>query len=279
MPISSPDTRKRLVSALAAGLFAVVAVTRPSAEAGAAQAPGGRGTIKGHVRLMGKLPGNPVIRMAADPMCSRMNAGKRVIQETVAASLDGSLANVFVRLQGAFPQTAVPADPVMIDQRGCVYLPRVVGVRVGQVLQIRNSDALLHNVHSSSSRDNTFNVGQPMAGMVNQFRLKNEEIMLRLKCDLHSWMTAFVGVVTHPYFAVSHEGGTFEIANVPAGTHTIQAWHERYGPLTQTVKVAAGGTTTVEFSYTGTEPPPTAGLRDLTLPTGALAVRFLAQAR
>src|SRR6185295_1358398 len=90
------------------------------------------GTIKGHVRLSGPLPGNPVIRMGMDPMCSKMLAGKRVIQEYVVAAIDGSLANVFVRLQGNLPQTPVSNQPVTIDQRGCVYLPRVVGVRVGQ---------------------------------------------------------------------------------------------------------------------------------------------------
>src|SRR2546422_9396963 len=100
------------------------------------------GTIKGHVRLSGKLPGNPFIRMGMDPMCSKMNAGKRVIQEYVVATIDGSLANVFVRLQGNFPQTPVPAQPATIDQRGCVYVPRVVGARVGQTIQVKNSDAL-----------------------------------------------------------------------------------------------------------------------------------------
>src|SRR5215468_3040872 len=88
------------------------------------------GTIKGHVHLTGKLPGNPIIRMGMDPKCSQMNTGQRVIQEYVAASIDGSLANVFVRLQGNFPQTPVPAQPVVIDQTKCVYAPRVIGVRV-----------------------------------------------------------------------------------------------------------------------------------------------------
>src|SRR2546427_6689954 len=92
------------------------------------------GTIKGHVRLTGKLPGNPIIRMGMDPMCSKMNAGKRVIQEYVVASIDGSLANVFVRLQGNVPQTPVPTQPVIIDQHGCVYTPRVIGARVGQTV-------------------------------------------------------------------------------------------------------------------------------------------------
>ena len=242
--------------------------------AAAAQA-GGRGAIKGHIRLMGKLPGNPIIRMGKDPMCNKINAGKRVIQETVVASADGGLANVFVHLQGSFPQTPVPTTPVTIDQHGCIYGPRVVGARVGQMLQIRNSDPLLHNVHGTSVRDNGFNIGQPLAGMANQFRLKDEEIMLRLKCDVHSWMTAFVGVVSHPYFAVSHDAGIFEIDNVPVGTYTIQAWHEQYGSLMQTVRVKAGAPTTVDFSYTGSEKA-AAVLRELVVPADMTLARSIA---
>ena len=218
--------------------------------------PATRGTIKGHIRLSGELPGNPVIRMGKDPMCAAINRGKQVVQETVLASLDGSLANVFVRLQGTFPPTPVPNEPVTLDQRGCVYVPRVIGVRVGQTLQVRNSDELLHNVHSLSAKSNTFNVSEPKAGMVQQFKMKDEEVMLRIKCDVHSWMTTYVGVVSNPYFAVSNQAGTFEIANVPPGTYTIQAWHERYGPVMQQVRVRPGAATTVDFTYTGKEKPP-----------------------
>src|SRR5262245_36933336 len=125
-------------------LTAAIAFPNQPAGAAAAQA-GNRGTIKGHVRLNGKLPGNPVIRMGMDPMCSKINAGKRVVQEAVLASADGSLANVFVKLEGSFPQTPVPTEPVKIDQQGCVYLPRVVGARGGQTLQVHNSDELMHN--------------------------------------------------------------------------------------------------------------------------------------
>jgi len=214
------------------------------------------GTIKGHVHLGGKLPGNSVIRMGKDPKCSEMNKGKQVVQETVKATIDGSLADVFVRLEGAFPSTPVPKTPVTIDQRSCVYSPRVVGVRVGQALEIRNDDNLLHNVHSVTNHDNQFNFGQAKAGVVDSFKMKNEEVMMRLGCDVHSWMTAYVGVVTNPYFAVSDAAGSFEIRNVPPGTYTIDAWHERFGPIKKSVKVTAGATATVEFSYTGTEGKP-----------------------
>src|SRR5258706_6746860 len=114
----------------------------------------GTGTIKGHVHITGKLPGNPIVRMGMDPMCSKMNAGKRVLQEYYVATIDGSLGNVFVRLQGNFPATPVPTQPVVIDQKGCVYAPRVVGARVGQTVQVRNSDALTHNVDALSAKNN-----------------------------------------------------------------------------------------------------------------------------
>jgi plastocyanin len=263
--------RVRVVVSLVGGLLLAVAAGDRRAQA----QPASSGSIKGHVRLTGKLPGNLVIRMGADPMCARINAGKRVVQESVAAAADGSLANVFVRLQGSLPQTPVSPEAVTIDQRGCIYEPRVVGVRVGQTLQVRNSDELLHNVHGLSGRGNSFNVSEPKAGMVQQFRLKNEEVMLRLKCDVHSWMAAFVGVVTNPFFAVSDRSGTFAIEKVPAGTYSIQAWQERYGPLVQTVRVRAGAASTIEFNYTGNEPAPAARLEELTLPPHASAVRFV----
>ena len=98
--------------------------------------------------------------------------------------------------------------------------------------------------------------------------------MLRLMCDVHRWMTAYVGVVTHPHFSVSGADGAFDISDVPAGTYTIRTWHERFGELTQTIRVRAGATTTVDFGYASTEKPPTAGIRDLHAPTiGHLAVR------
>ena len=201
---------------LSAAAAAAVLVSLGGPQTASPAAAGG-GSVAGRVRLAGKPPANALIRMGVDPMCSRANAGKRVMQETVVADKDGGLANVFVRVVGTFPRAPAPPQPVVIDQRGCVYVPRVVGVRVGQTLQVHNSDALLHNVHSVSTRQNAFNVGQPMQGMTNDFRLKDEEVMLPIKCDVHRWMTTYVGVVSHPYFAVTERDGRFTIADVPAG--------------------------------------------------------------
>ena len=212
---------------------------------------GESGTIQGRIRLDGELPGNPIIRMGVDPLCSRLTEGKQIVQETVRTAPDGSLANVFVQLEGTFPETPIPDEPVVIDQSDCVFVPRVVGVRAGQVVQITNSDPLLHNLNSQTSTVNEFNVGQPIQGMVFEVRLEEEEGMLRILCDRHRWMTEYVGVVSHPYFAVTDLGGTFTMADVPVGIHTIQAWHEEYGVLTATVTVEAGGIATADFTYPG----------------------------
>jgi plastocyanin len=226
------------------------AAARASGSAGAGPVVGaGIGTIRGHIVLTGKDPGNAVIRMSVDPKCAAMNAGKRVIQEAVVTGDNGSLANVFVHLQGTFPETPVTAQPIVIDQRSCIYRPRVIGMRVGQTLQVRNSDSLLHNVHSSSAVGNSFNVAQPMAGMVFEFKPKAEEAMVKLGCDVHRWMTAYVGVVSNPYFAVTESAGSFELGKVPAGTYSIRSWHERFGEMTKSVTIKAGAVSTVDFTY------------------------------
>lgn len=230
--------------AVAALLVAVCALASQAGAQGART-----GTIEGHVRLEGPIPPNIRIRMGADPLCGKMYPGARPLQEVVVATPAGDLANVFVHLQGSFPATPVPAAPVVIDQRGCIFTPRVVGARAGQPLQIRNSDQISHNAHAITNQGNDFNVSQPKAGMATTVAIRHEETMLRVRCDIHSWMTAYVGVVPHPYFAVSDRGGRFRVANVPAGRHTIRAWHERYGVQTRTVEVRAGQATTVEFTY------------------------------
>jgi hypothetical protein len=152
-------------------------------------------------------------------------------------------------------------------------------MQVGQTLQIKNSDSLLHNVHSLSTRGNAFNVSQPQAGMVYKVQLKNPDVIMRIKCDVHSWMTAYIGVEPHPYFATSGEHGAFRIGGVPAGRFSIRTWHERYGQLMQTVIVKAGQTTSIELSYTGNEKPAAARVHDLTLPEGVTATAFIQPAR
>jgi plastocyanin len=243
--------RNRLASVVAATLTAT-AIGSGVRTPVAAQSP--TGTIDGKVRLNGPAVPSAIIRMGADPYCAELFRGKRPIQDTTVLSKDGGLANVFLSLSGTFPPSPVAAEPVTINQEACTYHPRVVGARVGQTLEIRNSDMTLHNIHSLSKNGNDFNVSEPVKGMVQKFKLDHEEVMLQIKCDAHRWMTDYVGVVNHPYFAVSADGGTFKITGVPAGPQTVQAWHEAYGTLTKTVDVKPGATTSVDLTYDRTQP-------------------------
>ena len=207
---------------------------------GIAAQRGGGGTIAGHVRLTGSATANPLIRMGADPLCGRMNKGQRHFQEYVLRAEDGGLANAFVDVQGTFPATPAPASPVTIDQRGCIYAPRVVGLQVGQTLQITNSDPMLHNLHSLSTRGNDFNASQPKPGMVFKFQAKAPDEMMRLKCDVHSWMTAWIGVRPHPLLRrhvgrrrLSHPGRAAGAIHAPrvarAVRHCDAAGHRHRG--------------------------------------------------
>jgi plastocyanin len=207
------------------------------------------GTIKGHITFTGAEPGNRVIRMGMDPMCDAANRGKQVVNEIYQVGDKNALGNVFLKVEGTFPSTPVPSQPVEIDQKACVYIPRVVGARVGQTLLVKNSDNWLHNIHTDSANRNAINQSTPQAGMTVKVPLKDEE-MLRVGCDVHRWMTAWVGIVAHPYFAVSDTNtGTFTIANVPAGRRSVTAWHEGFGALTKSVDVKDGQTVTVDFVY------------------------------
>jgi hypothetical protein len=264
---------QRLIAAatfvMAIAVMAIGAQVQGSA-AGAAQS----GTIKGRVKLTAPAPANPLIRMGADPLCARLarESGKRPIQEFVVTDATGGLANAFVDLQGTFPTVPpAPKDAVVITQRGCVYSPRVAGVRVGQTLRLVISDSLLLNLHGVSTKDNGFNTTQPSSGTANNFPMKTAETMLHLTCDVHSWMSAYVGVESHPYFAVSGADGSFTIANVPPGRRTIRAWHERYGWITRAIDVKPGGTATVDLTYTGAEKPATR-TRNLSVSEGFVAL-------
>lgn len=207
------------------------------------------GTVKGRITFTGPEPGNRVIRMGMDPMCAAANRGKQVVNEIYQVGDKNVLGNVFVKVEGQFPATPVPSQPVEIDQKACIYVPRVIGARVGQTLLVKNSDNWLHNVHTDSAKRNAINQSTPQAGMSVKLVLKDEE-MLRVGCDVHRWMTSWVGVVSHPYFAVSEgKTGTFTINHVPPGRRMITAWHEALGTLTKAVDVKDGETAIVDFVY------------------------------
>jgi plastocyanin len=206
------------------------------------------GSVSGRVTFEGPAPENPSVKLDSDPACAREHPnGLRL--DTVLVT-NGGLENVFVYVKDGLGNFyfETPTTPVTLDQKGCNYTPHVFGVRAGQPIEIVNSDATLHNVNAAAKVNQGFNLGQPIQGMRNAKVFTAPEVMVRIKCDVHSWMTAYAGVLTHPYFAVTANGGAFELKGLPPGTYTIEAWHEKLG--TQTQSVTLGDTETKNISFT-----------------------------
>ncbi len=233
----------------AEGESGAVADGETPAAAAPAVDPAVAATIRGVVTFDGEAPVMSEIDMSEEPVCAEKYApGPPMTEQVVVA--DGLLANVFVYvkegLQGEWP---APADVVELDQDGCRYRPHVVGVQAGQTLLIRNSDAVLHNINTQPTANRGFNISQPQVGMESRREFSRAEVMIPVKCDVHGWMSAYVGVVDHPYFAVSGGDGAFTIGSLPPGTYTVEAWHEAYGAVTQEVTVGEAGTADVSFAF------------------------------
>src|SRR6267378_4361063 len=150
----------------------------------------------------------------------------------------------------AVPMIVMSGDKKTIDQRGCTYHPHVFGMMANQQLEILNSDPLLHNIHALPKNSPQFNMAQPKQGAKNVKTFTSPEVMVKFKCDVHSWMSAYAGVLDHPFYSVTDDKGSFEIKNLPAGEYDIEAWHEVYGAQTMHVTVGAADTKTVNFTFT-----------------------------
>jgi len=208
------------------------------------------GSIAGTITYDGKVPSLKPYDMSADPACdAKHGGGKGAENQMLVLGPGNALANIFVQIKNAPSSSApVPKDAVVIDQNGCLYEPRVVGVRVGQPLQFRNSDGILHNVHGLPKENKEFNLGMPPSLMEKDVALNKPEPVFKVKCDVHPWMNSYVAVMSHPYFAVTGTDGTFKIDNVPDGSYEIEAWHEKLPAMTGTATVS-GGTATVDFTF------------------------------
>lgn len=224
------------------GLVAAVLLGAPMGFAGA--------EVSGRITLKGTPPAEISIKM--DPLCGRLHKAEVTTQHYVV-SPEGGLRDVFVYIReipGGKTYQA-PADKVpLLDQVNCIYTPYVMGVMTDQKFKIRNSDPLMHNVHATPTVDGnrSFNIGQPVKGMEYTASFAKREVLLRIKCDVHPWMFAYIGVMEHPWFAVTDKDGVFKLPpDLPPGEYTLTAFHRRTGEQTQKITVADGEKKQVNF--------------------------------
>ena len=247
------DDEDRPKSARAAGAAkdgdaAPAAPAASAAAAGSAAGATGAASITGKIVFEGAVPAAEKFKMSADAFCAKAHPGD-VVKQDIEIGPGKGIADVFVYVKsginGTYPP---PATAATIDQKGCRYTPHVFGVVAGQNIDILNSDPTLHNIHSLPEKNEPFNLAMPVQGMKYTKKFDKPEVMVRIKCDVHGWMSAFCGVLSHPFFAVTAADGTYTIKNLPAGTYTIEAWHEKLG--TQTLQVTVGAQESKPAAFT-----------------------------
>ena len=207
------------------------------------------GSVTGTVSYTGKVPNLKPIAMDADPACAAKHSGP-VKSDVLVLGANNAMANVMVRVKSPVAGTfATPSTPAVIDQKGCHYSPHVLGVQVNQTLKLKNSDGLLHNVHALPKVNTPFNKAMPATVTEADAKFGKEEGMFLVKCDVHPWMSAYVGVFSNPFFAVSGPDGKFAIPGLPDGTYEVEAWHEKLGTKSGSVTIAGGKPGTIDFAF------------------------------
>lgn len=210
------------------------------------------GTLTGTIKFTGRRPVRKTVDMSEDPACVAAHHGK-ADDESLAVNSNGTLANVFIYLKTGLEGKTfeVPATPVVIDQNGCWFHPRVMGIQTGQTLQVTNSDPVTHNIHPLAQINREWNHSQGQGDTPLARRFIKPEVMIRVKCNIHSWMHAFIGVVDHPYFAVTGSDGTFQIRNIPPGDYVVEAWQEKLGTQQQKITITPSGKIESNFVFKG----------------------------
>lgn len=206
--------------------------------------------VSGKVTLKGTPP--PERKIEFDETCGKLH-DKDVTTRHFVVGKENGLANVFVYIKSGLEGKtfSAPTEAPVLDQQGCQYEPYVMGVMTNQKFKIQNSDDFLHNVHAQPkvAGNKEFNIGQPTKGSVKEASFPNREVLVKFKCDVHAWMFAYIGVVEHPFFAVTDKDGNFKLpANLPAGKYVLEAFHLKAGAVTQEIEVAEGAKKTADFT-------------------------------
>lgn len=237
------------------GKKAEESATAPAATAPAAAPidPATAATVTGTVKVDGTVAKGRPLMMTAEPTCHKEHGSKAVPNPEVEVGADGSLANVLVYVKDGLGNRAfdVPKEPVTIDQKGCMYLPRVVNLQTNQTLHVTNSDPVTHNIHPAPSINRGWNKSQPAGAVPLDEKFAREEV-IPVKCDVHPWMRSYIAVFKHPYHSVTGATGAFELKNLPPGEYTIEAWHEKLGTATEKVTLGAKESKAITFTFKAT---------------------------
>ena len=208
-------------------------------------------SVSGTVTFDGKVPPLKPLAMDADPACAKKHSAP-VPNEMLALGSGNTMGNILVWVSKGLPAGKtfpVPKEPVTLDQNGCMYKPHVMGIMVGQTYRILNSDGVLHNIHTLPKINPSFNRGMPASMKEATTVFSKPEDVFHIKCDVHPWMSAYMAVFTHPFFAATGTDGKFTISGLDPGTYEITAWHERLGTQTASVTVGASDTKTQNFTF------------------------------
>jgi plastocyanin len=209
---------------------------------------GNEGTITGKVSFQGDPPKMAKLAMDSDAACASKHSGP-VLAEQVAVNSNGTLKNVFVYVKSGLKNSfSVPSDPVVLDQDGCIYKPHVLGIMANQTLKVTTQDQTTHNVHPTPKINREWNESQAPGVELTKSFTRSEQ-MIPVVCNQHNWMKAYIGVMDHPFYAVTGEDGSFTIKGLPPGEYEIEAWQEKYQAQSQKVTVGAKESKTADFTY------------------------------
>ncbi len=211
--------------------------------------PATAGSVSGTVKYSGAKPKPKLVDMSSDPSCVAAHKGN-AYDESLVVDGKGNLGNAFVYVEKGLEgkNFAVPDAAVTIDQNGCWFRPRVLGLMIGQTLDVVNSDPVTHNIHPMAMVNREWNHSQGPGDPAMHRKFTKQEVMIPVKCNIHNWMHAFIGVVDNPYFAVTKDDGSFTLPNLPPGTYTVIVWHETLGTQSTTVTVPASGKADASFT-------------------------------